>query len=78
MIMKELKDRITLFRPTMRHKGFLWNQTPQQMEETRADLEQGLNKIMEMVENQPFDMIVMDEVLDVIHSGLIRRAIYAV
>ena len=44
------------------------------MEETRADLEQGLNKIMEMVENQPFDMIVMDEVLDVIHSGLISES----
>jgi cob(I)alamin adenosyltransferase len=74
MIMKGLKDRITLFRPAMRHKGFLWNQTPQQLEETRADLKQGLNQIMEMVENQSFDMIVMDELLDVLHTGLIPES----
>ena len=74
MIMKGLKDRITLFRPAMRHRGFLSNQTPQQLEETRAELKQCLNQIMEMVENQSFDMIVMDELLDVLHTGLIPES----
>jgi len=66
-----LKDRVTLFRPAMRHKAFIWEQNPQQREETRADLEQGWNQIVKMVDNQNFDMIVLDEILDVLHLGLI-------
>jgi len=73
-VLNELKDRITLFRPVMRHKGFLWEQSPQQREETRVDLETGWNQITKLVENQTFDMIVLDEILDVLHMGLIPES----
>lgn len=73
-VMNDLKDRITVFRPAMKHKGFLWEQTPQQQEETRADLEKGWNLIENMLKDQTFDMVVLDEMLDVLNMGLIPES----
>lgn len=73
-VLSGLKDRITLFRPSMRHKGFFWDQTPGQREETGADLRQGWSRIEEMVGSQPFDMVVLDEILDAVYLGLIPES----
>lgn len=70
-IMDGLKDRITLFRPVMRHKSFLWDQTPQQREDTRLELEHGWSQLTQLVESRPFDMVVLDEILDVLQMGLL-------
>lgn len=74
LVMKELADRITVFRPVMRHKSFLWEQNPQQIEETKTDLEQGLRQISGLLENNRYDMVVLDEMLDVLQLGLMPES----
>ena len=73
-VLDELKDRITLFRPSMRLKGFFWEQTPRQREETRDDLKQGWSQIEKMVADQSFSMIVLDEILDALYLELIHES----
>jgi len=74
LIMDGLNDRITVFRPEMRHIAFLWEQTQQQIEETKADLELGWGQICGLIENRSFDMIILDEILDVLHLGLLPES----
>jgi cob(I)alamin adenosyltransferase len=63
----------TVCRPFMRHKGFIWNQTPEQREETAADLVAGWNLFREKLSDVSIRLFVFDELLDVIDMGFLEE-----
>jgi len=73
-VLSRLSDSITLFRPSMRHKGFFRDQTPQQREETREDLLEGWSHVEKLAGDGSFRMIVLDEILDVLSLGIIPES----
>lgn len=64
-------DGITLIRPEMRNKGFIWNMNEQQLNETREDIQKGFEKICNTIITGDFQLVVLDEVLDVVECGLL-------
>lgn len=70
-VLESLDELITIYRPSMRHKNFLWTQSPDDLIETREDILKGWETVKEIISNKPFNMVIMDEVLDVLKCGFI-------
>lgn len=68
-------ENIVLFRPEMRHKGFIWNMDVKSLSETTEDLLLGFAKLSEMVKATHFSMIVLDEILDVVQCGFVPEPV---
>jgi cob(I)alamin adenosyltransferase len=64
-------DGITFFRPQMRHKGFIFNLNDNQLDQIREDIEKGFRQIEDIIYNNRFSLIVLDEILDVIEFGFL-------
>jgi len=71
-VMKTL-DNLALFRPEMRHKGFIWNMDERSLAETREDLRSGFFKLIEAAKENGNAMIVMDEILDVVACNFLSE-----
>ncbi len=70
---------ITFIRPRMRHKGFIFNLNDNQFNEIKEDLEKGFREIKEIIYNNRFSLIVLDEILDAIEFGFLsEEAVIAV
>ncbi len=68
---KQFGGLIAVFRPFMRHKAFIWNQTPEQREETAADLAAGWNLFCGKLSDASIRLFVFDELLDVMEMGFL-------
>ena len=66
---ERFQDLIRIRRPEMRHKAFLWNQTPEQKLETAADMKAGWRQLKEMLKDESIRLFVFDELLDVLSMG---------
>ncbi|HHU91151.1 MAG TPA: cob(I)yrinic acid a,c-diamide adenosyltransferase [Clostridiaceae bacterium] len=64
-------DGITFFRPYLRHKGFIFNLNNKQLNEIKEDIEKGFREIKDIIFNNKFSLIVLDEILDVIELGFL-------
>ncbi|NLX63589.1 MAG: cob(I)yrinic acid a,c-diamide adenosyltransferase [Clostridiaceae bacterium] len=67
-------DRVTFFRPFMRHKGFIFDLNEKQYREIKEDIEKGFGEIKNTISNNRFTLIVFDEILDVIELGFLSEA----
>ena len=72
--LESLNGQITVFRPAMRHKDFLWNQTGNDIVETREDIMEGWKHVKSLILNRSFDLVILDEVLDVLKYGFIEES----
>ncbi len=72
--LKRFDGLVTICRPFMRHRGFIWNQTPEQREETAADLAAGWALFREKLSDASIRLFVFDEILDVIDMGYIQES----
>jgi cob(I)alamin adenosyltransferase len=70
---RQLGGLVTVYRPHMRHKAFIWTQTPEQREETAADLSSGWNLFRENLTDASIRLFVLDELLDVLDMGYIQE-----
>jgi len=66
-------DGITFFRPFMRYKGFIFNIDDNKFKEIKEDIEEGFEEIKNIIFNDKFTLIVLDEILDVIELGFLRE-----
>ncbi len=69
----ESLEGIVIFRPQMRHKGFIWNMDEKSLADTLEDLGRGFEKLCEIVKSGHWAMIVLDEILDAIQCGFISE-----
>jgi len=67
------QNLITVYRPMMRNKAFIWNQTPEQKAETAEDLYNGWLKVVEQLKDPAIRLFIFDELLDVIEMGFIKE-----
>ena len=65
---------VSVFRPEMRHKAFLWNQTAEQKQETAADLRAGWLTAKERLQDADIRLFVFDELLDVLSMGILTES----
>ncbi len=70
---KNNEHLVSVYRPIMRHKAFIWNQTPDQKNETAEDLRQGWLYVMGQLKDSNIRLFVFDELLDVIEMGFIKE-----
>jgi cob(I)alamin adenosyltransferase len=66
-ILESIRE-VRVFRPSMRHKGFLWNQDEKELAETGEDIRKGWSDFKSIIRDEVFDVIILDEVLDLISS----------
>ncbi len=67
-------DLIEVVRPSMRHRAFIWNQTPQQRGETLEDLRAAWFALAARLQDEAIGLFVFDELLDVIELGAVTEA----
>lgn len=70
---KRFDGLVTVCRPFMRHKAFIWNQTPEQQEASAIDLASGWDLIRNKLSDSSIRLFVFDELLDVIGMGFIQE-----
>lgn len=66
-------DLVEVVRPQMRHRAFLWNQTPQQRVETLEDLRAAWLSLAVRLQDECISLFVFDELLDVIELGAVTE-----
>lgn len=66
-------NRITFYRPIMRHKGFILNLDDNQLKEIKEDIKKGFGKIKDIISENKFSLVVLDELLDVIELGFLSE-----
>jgi len=66
-------NAITFFRPLMRHKGFIFNLNDNQLNEIKEDIEKGFREIKDIIFDNKFSLIVLDEILDVLEFGFLSE-----
>ncbi len=71
LALEKFGDHAIFFRPSMRHKAFLWDQTESQRMETLDDLKAAWNTIRKKLKKTEIDLFVFDELLDVLEMGAI-------
>lgn len=71
-ILKDM-DGLVLKRPVMRHKTFIWNMSPSQLEETGEDIINGFRDICEAAVSGDYTLIVLDEILDTVSCGFLAE-----
>ncbi len=71
-ILTQLKG-ITFYRPIMRHKGFIFNLDDNQLKEIKEDIGKGFGKIKDIMSENKFSLVVLDEILDVIELGFLSE-----
>lgn len=64
---------ITFIRPSMQHKGFIFNLNDNQLNEIKEDIKVGFRKIIKIILENKFSLIVFDEILDAIEFGFISE-----
>lgn len=62
---------VECYRPPMRHAAFIWNQTSEEISDTAADLLSGWQYVREKIMADPYDLVVLDEMLDVVQCGFL-------
>ncbi len=62
------------FRPDQRHHVFLWNMTEEQLNDTKEDILKGWLSLKGEIFSKHWDVVILDEILDVIHNGLILES----
>lgn len=72
--LESLNGQVNCFRPTMRHKSFIWNQSKEEINETREDILVGWIHIKELILSQHYDVIILDEVLDIVQCGFLLES----
>ncbi|HAA24971.1 MAG TPA: ATP:corrinoid adenosyltransferase [Ruminiclostridium sp.] len=70
-IMEKFSGSLYFYRPEQRHTMFLWKMTEKQLAETKEDIHAGWRHIREEILFGKWDVVVLDEVLDVISSSLL-------
>jgi len=73
LILEQFPEKLCFFRPVQRHKGFLWDMTPKQLDETAEDIRSGWGFLKEEIMSGKWDMVVLDEVLDCVSCCLITE-----
>lgn len=71
LILEQFPGKLCFFRPMQRHKGFIWNMTPKQLEETGEDVRSGWEYLKSEIISGKWDMVVLDEILDCVSCNLI-------
>lgn len=64
---------IDVIRPIMRHKAFIWQQTPEELEQTREDMRAAWKQTETLILSGQYDVVILDEVLDIVSSGFIQE-----
>jgi cob(I)alamin adenosyltransferase len=70
-IMEKFTEKLYFYRPKQRHSSFLWKMTEKQLAETKEDLQSGWRHVREEILSGKWDVVVLDEVLDVVGNGLL-------
>lgn len=70
----ESMDGLDFYRPSMRHKGFIWNMDDRAINETKEDLQKGFDILLKRLSENDYHLVVMDELLDVIDCGFIDES----
>ena len=66
---------LTVVRPNMRHKCFIWDMDEAALNETKDDLLEGFDLIRKSIYKQDYQLIVLDEILDCIECNIIPEKI---
>ena len=66
-------DLVEVVRPPMRHRTFIWNQTPEQRRETFEDLHAGWLSLATRLSDDGIRLFVFDELLDVVEMGAVSE-----
>ncbi|MCX7773570.1 MAG: cob(I)yrinic acid a,c-diamide adenosyltransferase [Clostridia bacterium] len=66
-------ENLDFVRPPMRNMGFIWDLDGEALAETREDLNRGFEDIMKRIFENGYDLVVLDELLDVIDCGFIEE-----
>lgn len=72
-IMEQYTENLYFYRPKQRHSLFLWKMTEKQLAETKEDLQISWRHIREEILSGNWDVVVLDEVLDVIKYSLLSE-----
>lgn len=72
-ILEKFTGKLYFFRPNQRHPLFLWKMTEKQLAETQEDLQEGWRHVREEILSGKWDLVVLDEILDVIGSRLLSE-----
>ncbi|HEY8499418.1 MAG TPA: cob(I)yrinic acid a,c-diamide adenosyltransferase [Clostridia bacterium] len=72
-ILEKFTEKLYFYRPEQRHHLFLWKMTEKQLAETKEDLQAGWKHVREEILSGKWDVVVLDEILDVIGNGLLSE-----
>jgi len=72
-IMENYTGRLYFYRPVQRHSMFLWKMTEKQLAETKEDIEAGWRHVRGEISSGKWDVVVLDEILDVIECRLLSE-----
>jgi len=72
-ILEKFTGSLYFYRPEQRHTTFLWKMDEKQLAETKEDIETGWRHVREEILSGKWDVVVLDEVLDVLACRLLSE-----